>query len=145
MPEPSFHLIVRTPGGVILERAARSLRVPAESGQVGLRPGGEPQVLAVEPGLAIARAGPDVSYVGTAGGVLTFDGREAVLLTAFGVAGGAMEEVLTALRAALAAPSAEMEARAAIERLERGILKELREGARTGERAPVAVSLGGGG
>jgi F0F1-type ATP synthase epsilon subunit len=112
------------------------LRVPARSGQVGLRPRGEPTVLAVEAGLVIGStcAAAASQFIGTAGGLLTSNGREIALLTALAVIGDTAEAVLAALEQALATPNAELAARAAIDRLESGILQELRR--ERGESSP---------
>jgi F0F1-type ATP synthase epsilon subunit len=121
-------LLVRTPQAVVLEVDASSLRVPTETGQVGVRPRIEPLVLAVEPGLVLVRHGHAVTFVGTAGGLLRCNGKEATLLTPLAVVGDDEEGVLEALEEALARPSAELEARATISRLQTSILRELREG-----------------
>jgi F0F1-type ATP synthase epsilon subunit len=144
MSKKLLHTIVRTPHGVVFEQDLEALRVPVETGQVGLRPGGEPAVLAIAAGLVIARGGAgdagDASrrhFIGTAGGLLTLDGAAAVLLTPLAVTGTTAEGVLAELENALATPNAEMEARAAIERLERGILQELRRERGGGRPGPV--------
>lgn len=137
MRKQRMHAIVRTPHRVIFEQDLDALRVLTDTGHVGLRPGGEPSVIAVEPGLVIARAGTTRHFIGTAGGLLTWDGAAAVLLTPLGVAGVSADQVLAELECALAAPNAEMEARAAIERLERGILQELRR--ERGESRPGLI------
>jgi len=127
-----LHSVVRTPHGVVFEQDVDALRVPTESGQVGLRPRGEPTVLSVEPGLAIARAGETRYFLGTTGGLLTTDGADATLLTALAITGTTAEAVLAELEAALAAPNAELAVRAAIDRLESGILRELQRERRGG-------------
>jgi len=127
-------LVVRTPQEVVAEFAARSLRVPADTGQVGLRPRCEPTVLAVEPGLAIARTEVGARFFATAGGLLRCDGHRVVVLTPVAVCGRDPEEVRARLTDALAAPSADLELRRAIERLETGILRELRGGEGIGRR-----------
>ncbi len=53
-------LVVRTPREVVLERGVSSLRVPTETGQVGVRSGAEPRGLAVEPGLVLVGNEPAI-------------------------------------------------------------------------------------
>ena len=128
-----LHLVVRTPREVVAELQALSLRVPTDTGQVGLRPRGEATVTPVEPGLVLVRTADGMRFVGTAGGLLRTTAREAVLLTPVAVLGEDGTAVLTAIDAALSAPDAEHELRQAIERLEAGLLREVHGGGR-GER-----------
>jgi F0F1-type ATP synthase epsilon subunit len=121
-------LVVRTPREVVLERSVSSIRVPTESGQVGVRPRAEPFVLAVEPGLVLLRRDDTLQFVGTAGGLLRCDSASANLMTPLAVAGNDENAVLNALETALAQPSVEMEARATLGRLQSSILRELRAG-----------------
>lgn len=121
-------LVVRTPRDIVLELSVSSIRVPTETGQVGVRPRAEPLVLAVEPGLVLVRLDETYKYVGTAGGLLRCDGARASLLTPLAVGGDKEDVVMDALEEALAQPSVEMEARAALGRLQSSILRELREG-----------------
>jgi F0F1-type ATP synthase epsilon subunit len=132
MAPASLHLTVRTPHALIVELDVVSLRVPVDTGEVGLRPRGEATVLAVEPGLVLARTASVLRFLGTAGGLLRSDGQRAVLLTPLAVLGGDGAGVLEALAAALATPDPEIDLRRAIERLEAGILQELRHPARKG-------------
>lgn len=135
MDERSLRFAVRTPREVVLELGAQSLRIPTDTGQVGLRPGCEPNVLAVEPGLVLARTAEGLRFVATAGGLLRCDGHVAVLLTPVAVAGGDARTVRAELDEALAAPRAELELRRAIERLETGMLRGLRsDGVAAGPR-----------
>lgn len=134
MADATLKLVVRTPQEIVAELEARSLRVPADTGQVGLRPRCEPSVLAVEPGLAFARTQAGVRFFATAGGLLRCDGRRVVVLTPVAVCGRDPQEVRSRLADALAAPRADLELRLAIERLETGILRELRGGERIGRR-----------
>ena len=121
-------LVVHTPREVVLEVDVSSIRVPTETGQVGVRPRAEPLVLAVEPGLVLMRRDDTFEFVGTAGGLLRCDGVTAWLLTPLAVIGHDQDEVIDAIEEALAQPSVEMEARATLGRLESSILRELREG-----------------
>jgi len=121
-----LHFVLQTPHARLLELDVASLRVPVDSGQVGLRPRGEPTLLAVEPGLVLVCAAGGRRCVGTAGGLLRSDGRQAILLTPLAVVGDDGPGVLAALAAALAVPDPERDLRLAIERLESGIIQELR-------------------
>jgi F0F1-type ATP synthase epsilon subunit len=128
MIESQLQLIVRTPSEVVLEVDVLSIRVPTETGQVGVRRRAEPLVLAVAPGLVLVRRDDTYEFVGTAGGLLRCDGATASLLTPLAVTGDDEDEVIDALEKALAQPSVEMEARATLGRLQNSILRELREG-----------------
>lgn len=128
MSARELQLVVRTPREVVLEWQVSSIRVPTETGQVGVRPRVEPLVLAVEPGLVLVRRGDSYEFVGTAGGLLRCDGASASLLTPLAVSGDDEDSVVKALDDAIARPSAEMEARATLGRLQTSILRELREG-----------------
>jgi len=132
--DATLTLVVRTPQEVVVEVEAHSLRIPADTGQVGLRPRCEPALLAVEPGLAFARTGAGVRFVATAGGLLRCDGRRVVLLTPVAVSGRDPQEVRSRLADALAVPRVDLEVRRVIERLEAGILRELRGGERAEPR-----------
>ena len=124
----SFRFIVRTPHETVLDTAASSVRVLTESGHVGIRPHMEPVVLPIEAGLAIVRVDGRVTLVGSAGGLLSSNGREATLFTPLGVVGTDPAAIQGALDEALAAPDAELAARARLGRLEGRILAELRHG-----------------
>jgi F0F1-type ATP synthase epsilon subunit len=137
--EPALRLRVRTPQQVVLDASVTSLRIPADTGQVGLRPRSEPAAFVVEPGLVLADGPDGLVFLASAGGLLRCDGREAVLLTPFAVIGASADSVRAALERVLGAPRADLELRAALQRLETGILKELRgaasPAARGGEHA----------
>jgi F0F1-type ATP synthase epsilon subunit len=124
--EDTLRLVVRTPQASVLDERVTSLRVPTDTGQVGLRPRSEPAALVVEPGLVLATRGHGIRFVATAGGLLRCDGEEALLLTPLAVVGESAEAVGTQLESALATPSADLELRAVLQRLEKGILQELR-------------------
>jgi len=121
----ALHVIIRTPRETVVEEDVDSLRVPTQSGQVGLRPRCEPSVLAVEAGLILLRSTGGIRYVGTAGGLLHTSGDSASLLTPLAVAGDDVESVSRQLDALLSAPSEEMEVRRTLGRLETRILQEL--------------------
>jgi F0F1-type ATP synthase epsilon subunit len=124
--EGTLRLVVRTPEGGIFDEHATSLRVPSDTGQVGLRPRSEPAVLVVEPGLVLAATTGGLRFIATAGGLLRCDGKEAVLLTPLAVVGDSAEVVGAQLAEALGTSSADLELRAVLQRLETGILQELR-------------------
>jgi len=137
--EGRLHLTVRTPHEIVLEIDARSLRIPTETGQVGLRPRMEPLVLAVEASLVLVRTDGLTKYVGTAGGMLTCDGTQATLMTPLAVVGDDESSIMAELDRVLGEPSAELQARAMLDRLEGRILSEMRR-----ERREVKPPLGDG-
>jgi F0F1-type ATP synthase epsilon subunit len=126
--EETFRLFVRTPQGGVFDERVASLRVPTDTGQVGLRPRSEPAALVVEPGLALVASNEGLRFLATAGGLLRCDGEEAVLLTPLAVVGESPEVVDAELAEALATPRADFELRVVLQRLETGILQELRRG-----------------
>lgn len=126
---------IRTPNDSVFEGEGVSLRVPTETGQVGLRPRSEPNVLAVEPGLVVLKTARSTRYAGTAGGLLHVDGHSAVLLTPIAVVGDDMQSVSKQLDAILSEPSEEMEVRRNLNRLETRMLRELRQGEGVGRTA----------
>lgn len=114
-----------TPHGTVVDDAAVSVRVPAESGQVGLRPRQEPLALVVEPGLVLWRGAGALHFAATAGGLLDGDRERALLYTPFAVV-GSDAEVLPALDRVLATPDSELSARRRVGELEQRIVQELR-------------------
>lgn len=136
MPDSTLHFVLRTPRDIVLESDVVSLRVPTETGQVGLRPRCEPNVLAVEPGLIVIRLGAATRFAGTAGGLLHCDGKTASILTPVAVVGDELATVLEELDRTLSAPNAEQEVRAILKRLEKNILEELQSG---GDNHPRSV------
>lgn len=124
----ALSLELRTPHRTVFDEPALSLRLPTETGHVGLRAGAEATVLAIEAGIVIARTAGGARYFGSPGGLLRFDGRRAVLLTPFCVGGDTPDEVASRLSEALEEPDAEMEARKALETLEERIIRDLRSG-----------------
>lgn len=126
MAERCLHVVVRTPHAVVYEAEAASLRVPTESGQVGLRPRAEATLLAVEVGLVLVHTSAGTRFVGTAGGLLSCDGATATLLTPLAVVGDAEHTILDALEHALQEPSEEMQARTTLGKIEGEILHEMR-------------------
>lgn len=123
-----LHVIIRTPRETVVDQTVTSMRVPTESGQVGLRPRGEASVLAVEAGLIVLRLNGGFKYVGTAGGLLHSSGKAASMLTPLAVIGDDVQSVARDLDALLSNPSEEMDVRRVLGRLESRILQELRQG-----------------
>ncbi|MEZ5966017.1 MAG: hypothetical protein R3F56_19430 [Planctomycetota bacterium] len=123
---PSLRLVIRTPREIVFDRTVRAARVPAESGQVGLRPRQEPLVLVVEPGLLVLRVDGGATFAATAGGLLEGGREAAILYTPFAVVGERDEDVLAALDRALAEPEGELAARRRLGELEQRIVQELR-------------------
>lgn len=136
MPDSTLHFVIRTPRDIVLESDIVSIRVPTETGQVGLRPRSEPNVLAVEPGLIVIRQSDSTRFAGTAGGLLHCDGKTASLLTPVAVVGNELAAVLEELDRTLSAPNAEQEVRAMLKRLEKNILEELQH---SGDDHPRSV------
>ena len=128
MTKQAIHVTIRTPSEIVVDQDVAALRVPTQSGQVGLRPRGEPSVLAVEAGLVVLRLKGGMRYVGTAGGLLHTSRESASLLTPLAVVGDDVASVSRQLDALLSAPSEEMEIRRTLGRLEMRILQELRQG-----------------
>ena len=129
MPEQErLRFCVLTPRAAAVDRPVDGARVPTETGQVGLRPRGEPLLLAVEAGLVVLRDADGIALVATAGGLLESDGVTATLYTPFAATGATAEEVEAALDAALADPESELAARQRLEELEQHILQELGHG-----------------
>lgn len=124
----ALRVVVLTPHDVAFDGPVVSARLPTETGQVGLRPGQEPLLLAVEPGLLLLRGeGEGIHLCATAGGLLRAGREEATLYTPFAVVGEEADAVLAALKEALAAPDGELVARRRLEELERRILDEVRQ------------------
>ena len=127
MPARTLHFIVRTPHEVILETEARSIRIPTESGQVGLRPQNEPQIIAVEAGLVLLHTEHDETrFIGTAGGLLVAERLRATLMTPLAVFGSDRNSIIDQLQTALGEPNEEMQARAMLANLEEEIISEMR-------------------
>lgn len=123
---PELHMVIRTPHQVVLDARVSAARVPAATGQVGLRPRQEPLALVALPGLILLRSGETMRFAASAGGLLDATRDGAVLYTPFAVAGDRDDEVLEALERALATPEGELAARRRLEELERRIAGELR-------------------
>jgi F0F1-type ATP synthase epsilon subunit len=128
MSQPKLHVVIRTPSETVIEQDVVAMRVPTQTGQVGLRPRGEPHVLAIEAGLIVLRINGIRRYAGTAGGLMHANGQSASLLTPLAVVGNDVESVSRELEVLLSAPSEEMEVRRTLGRLETRILQELSQG-----------------
>jgi F0F1-type ATP synthase epsilon subunit len=121
-----LRMVIRTPRGAVFDAPVRSVRLPTESGQVGLRARQEPLVLAVEPGLLVLHMDAGTHFAATAGGLLEAAREQSNLYTPFAVVGAAGGEVLDALDRALATPDTELAARRRLDEIERRILRQLR-------------------
>jgi F0F1-type ATP synthase epsilon subunit len=137
MSDQTLHVTIRTPSETVVDRDVSALRVPTQTGQVGLRPKGEPTVLAVEAGLIVLRLDGGTQFAGTAGGLLHTDGQSASLLTPLAVAGEDVDSVSRQLDALMSTPSEEMEVRRMLGRLETRILRELHQGEETRGSGPA--------
>ena len=126
MPNATLRFIVRTPHEVAFDASITSVRLLTETGQVGIRGRMEPIVMPVEAGLLVVRARGDVTFVGSAGGVLASDGRQATLFTPLAVVGNEAAAVQQAIDRALADPDSEMVVRTTFGKLEGRILTQLR-------------------
>ena len=125
MPNALLQLVVRTPHEVAFDAPITSARLLTETGHVGLRGRMEPVVLPVEAGLIVVRTKDVITFVGSAGGVLASDGRQATLFTPLAVVGNEATPVQQAIDRALANPDSEMAARATFGKLEGRILTQL--------------------
>ncbi len=121
----NFLLDIRTPRQLVATLALRSLRVPTESGQAGVRPRMQACLLALVPGLVLLQAEQGLQFCATAGGLLDVGRDVAKLYTPYAVIGDAPDAVLSALDAALALPSGELADRRRLAELEQRILREL--------------------
>jgi len=128
-----LRFVIRTPHQSVFDDAVRAARVPTETGQVGLRPRGEPMMLAIESGLIVVRLAGETRFAATAGGLLESDRHGCVLYTPFAVVDSSAIGVLEALDQALTTPDSELVARRQLAELEQHILQELRERGRPGQ------------
>ena len=136
MSDAALRFVVRTPHEIALDASITSVRLRTETGLVGLRARMEPIVIPVEPGLLVVRAKGTVTFVGSAGGVLASDGRQATLFTPLAVVGNDAAAVQQAIDRALAEPDSEMAVRVTFGKLEGRILTQLRR--RPGEPPVLA-------
>ena len=122
----ALRLIVRTPHAVVIDEAFDAIRVPTESGQVGLERGSEPAVLVFEAGVMLLRRGAAVRFLATAGGLLRGSRGEIEAFTPIALLGENAADLRARLDQALEAPSEENALRRELGRLETEILRELR-------------------
>ncbi|MCB9678931.1 MAG: hypothetical protein H6737_27770 [Alphaproteobacteria bacterium] len=120
--------ILRTPAKVVFDGPVDGVRWPSPSGQAGTRPGAEPFVSVLMPGLVVLGRGEGRRFGGTAGGVVRHDGAVIELFSPF-VEVGAAEEVLAALARAQTSEEGELAALRRLEELEHRITVEVRSGA----------------
>lgn len=126
MPNPTILLLIQTPSVTVVDRRVRALRVPTQTGQVGIRPGIEPLVLIVEPGLVSLVDEEETSYVGTAGGLLEASRVAVKLVTPFAITGTSPDQILTELNAQLGTPNSELVARRRLGELEARLIEQLK-------------------
>ena len=131
-----LRLVIRTPHEVVFDEGVDSARFPSDTGQVGVRPRGEPFRTSVEPGLILLRTGDEVRFAASAGGLFDGDRELGVLYTPFAVTGAEPDEVLEEMDRALAMPDSEIAARRRLGELEERIIEELRARSSPGARAP---------
>jgi F0F1-type ATP synthase epsilon subunit len=126
---------IRTPHEVVFEGDVAALRFPTETGLAGLRPRGEPLVVALEPGLVILRRADRVEFAATAGGLLESGRRHCRIFTPFAAVGSSEEAMFQALEQALTSPAGELVARRRLGELEQRIVRELGERPAVSRRA----------
>jgi F0F1-type ATP synthase epsilon subunit len=119
-------LVVRTPREEVVRRRVRAVRVPTETGSVGILPRAERAALVVEPGLVVARGDATFTLVGTAGGLLRIDRDQVILLSPLAIVGDDAGSVRERVAELTRETSAEAELRRHIEMLERGLVAESR-------------------
>ena len=127
MPEPTLRFVARTPHAEVLRRDLGGLRVPTETGWVGILPHTEGSVLVVEPGLVLMRQGELTSFAGTAGGILRVEREGVTLLAPIVVSGESVAVVQAALDEVSTQASQEMELRRRIDHLERALMAQSRD------------------
>jgi len=123
--EHTLRLRIRTPHRSVVDREVKGVRLPTETGQVGLRARREMIVLVVEPGLLLIRENGRMTYASTAGGLLRMVDSEADLMTPYAVTGDTPDAVMADLEAQLAAPDSELAVRRRLGELEQRIMREL--------------------
>lgn len=134
-PRP-YQLTIRTPSAALFDGAVLGVRVPTQTGMVGLRPGGEALVLVVVPGLIVMRTAEGERFAATAGGLLDSDHAGVTLLTPYAAVGSSEDEILAALAEMFAHPDSQLVARRKLEELEQRILLEV------GRRPPSTIHGG---
>jgi F0F1-type ATP synthase epsilon subunit len=119
-----LELVIRTPREITLDERVSSVRVPSETGQLGIRPRGEPLLTALEPGLVVFRMGAELRVAGTVGGLMMSDRDRCEIFTPFAVV-GTEDEVIAALEQQGRDPEPELEARRRLGELEQRIVREI--------------------
>jgi len=122
-----LHVLITTPREVVLDTRVAAMRLPTQTGQVGLRPRQEPILLVVEPGLVVLRSETSLRFAATAGGLLEGDRERAVLYTPFAAVGDEEASLMEALDRVLSTPDGELAARRRLGELEGRIVEELRQ------------------
>jgi F0F1-type ATP synthase epsilon subunit len=124
-------VVVRSPETVVFDKEVDALRVPTETGQVGIRHGAEPIVFIVEAGLLLARIGATTHFIGCAGGILDSTREQVNILTPFAIVHTSADTVLKELNERMTTPDAELIARRHLGELEMRIASELRRRAQS--------------
>ncbi len=119
-----LYVEIRTPDDVPFGGVVDSVRLPTESGLVGLRRRAERMVTLVESGLVLLSSQGRTTLAATAGGLLEHLGDACTLYSPFAVV-GQEEEVLAALERIRVTPDAELAARRQLGELEQRIVNEL--------------------
>lgn len=97
-----LHVIVRTPLGVVYDAAVHAIRAEDESGWFGIRPGREPVIAVLPPGLLLLHDDEGEGFVALSGGLLRHDGVRCLVLAREAVVARALEDVADRLAAQLA-------------------------------------------
>ncbi|MCB9683141.1 MAG: hypothetical protein H6733_16875 [Alphaproteobacteria bacterium] len=126
--------VVRMPTGTAFDADVVGARLPTPTGQVGVRPGAEPFVTALDSGLVLLQTAEGTVFAGTAGGVARHDGATLTLFSPFAAVGDA-DAVLAALDHARSRQDGELAALRALSELESRITADVRAG-RTARGAP---------
>jgi F0F1-type ATP synthase epsilon subunit len=129
MSEGKILAVIQTPNQIVFEAPVSAMRVPTQTGQVGIRVGMEPLVLIVEPGLVSLRDAEKTSFVGTSGGLLDAARDVVRFLSPVAIVGSSPEAVLDELNAQLGMPDSELMARRRLGELEARIIEELKSDA----------------
>jgi F0F1-type ATP synthase epsilon subunit len=125
MDKRGLYFVAQTPSLTVFSAVVESVRLPTETGQVGLRRGMEPIVLPVEPGLVLLRAHESTMFMGCAGGLLIVDTQAATLLTPLAVVGVDIAVAKRGLDEALAEAPMKLAVRKRLRRLEDHVLTRL--------------------
>ncbi len=124
-----------TPHGTVFHGPTSSVRVPTETGLVGIRPRTEPMAVAVEAGLVLIHAADGERFAATAGGLLRADRDQCQLFTPYAAVGATEAEMEAILQTLLVSPPEEVLARRRLEELEERVVQELTQARRGAEGA----------